>query len=230
MKLCPTHKKQTEFGSSAPCKSQTTVCNESSPSQCGTDEFLSETFCCQLCPAGTHLIKSCQRNHSKSECVPCELENFMNYNNRESSCFRCSQCRDDQEEVSECSQTADRKCQCKQGAYCNSENCVEKCLPCSSCPKDKVIRQCNATMDTLCDTFESNSGTPGYHHLCLSGPLTVIVVIAAVIIIIAAIIAVIWCVLKRVFSSSTAPGSLNSPRVPGEEIQLSSNMLQNSHE
>ncbi|XP_037064705.1 tumor necrosis factor receptor superfamily member 26-like isoform X5 [Peromyscus leucopus] len=190
MKLCPTHKKQTEFGSSAPCKSQTTVCNESSPSQCGTDEFLSETFCCQLCPAGTHLIKSCQRNHSKSECVPCELENFMNYNNRESSCFRCSQCRDDQEEVSECSQTADRKCQCKQGAYCNSENCVEKCLPCSSCPKDKVIRQCNATMDTLCDTFESNS----------------------------------------VFSSSTAPGSLNSPRVPGEEIQLSSNMLQNSHE
>ncbi|XP_052616066.1 tumor necrosis factor receptor superfamily member 26-like [Peromyscus californicus insignis] len=174
-----------------------TVCNESSPSPCGTDEFQSETFCCQLCPAGTHLIKSCQRNHSESECVPCELENFMNHHNRESSCFRCSQCRHDQEEVSECSQTANRKCQCKQGTYCNSENCVEKCLPCSSCPKDRVIRQCNATMDTLCDTFKSDSGTPGCHCLCLSGPLTVIVVIAAVIIIIAAVIAVIWCVLKR---------------------------------
>ncbi|XP_036033783.1 tumor necrosis factor receptor superfamily member 26-like [Onychomys torridus] len=209
-------------------RAEVTICNENSPSQCGTDEFQSETFCCQLCPAGTYFIKSCQRNHSMSECVPCELENYMDHSNREFSCFLCSQCRDDQEEVSECSQMANRKCQCKQGTYCNSENCVEKCLPCSSCPNDRVIRQCNATMDTLCDTFESNSGMPDCHCLCLSGPLTVIVVIAAVIIIIAAIIAVIWCVLKRVLSPSTAPRSLNSPRVSGEEIQLSSNMLQNS--
>ncbi|KAK7803119.1 hypothetical protein U0070_015189, partial [Myodes glareolus] len=82
----------------------------------------------------------------------------MKHNNSELGCFQCSQCRDDQEEVAACSQMADRECQCKQGTYCNSENCVEKCLRCSRCPNGRVIRQCNATMDTLCDTSDSESG------------------------------------------------------------------------
>ncbi|XP_021083079.2 tumor necrosis factor receptor superfamily member 26 [Mesocricetus auratus] len=173
------------------------VYSVSSTSQCGTDEFQFDTLCCQLCPSGTHLFKPCQENHGMSKCIPCESGFFMNHNNSESSCFRCSLCRDDQEEVAKCFQNADRECQCKQGTYCNSENCVERCLPCSSCPNNKVIRQCNATMDTLCDLSDSESGNPSdpesrmpcFHCVCLSESLKAVVTTAAIIIIIAAFIA-----------------------------------------
>ncbi|XP_035297490.1 tumor necrosis factor receptor superfamily member 26-like isoform X2 [Cricetulus griseus] len=200
------------------------VCSVNSTSQCGTNEFQFDTLCCQLCPAGTYIFKQCQENHGKSECIPCESGFFMNHNNSESSCFRCSQCRDDQEEVSECFQTSDRECQCKQGTYCNSENCVERCLSCSSCPKDKVIRQCNATMNTLCEMSDSESGQSGFHCLCLPKALNIVVVIAAVIIIIAAVIIIIAAVIKTSWYFCKR-GSLNSPCVPGEEIRLSSNTL-----
>lgn len=204
-----------------------TVCSVSSPSQCGEDEFQSDTFCCQLCPAGTYVLKPCQRDHGKSECVPCEPGYFMKHNSSELGCFQCSQCRDDQEEVTECSQMADRECRCKQGTYCNSENCVEKCLPCSSCQNDRVIRQCNATIDTLCDTLDSESGMPSCHCLCLSGAEKAVVVIAAVIVIIAAFINIIASLITTRFYKR---GCLSSPYVSEEAIQLSSSTLQSSNE
>lgn len=205
----------------------TTVCSVSSPSQCGENEFQSDTFCCQICPAGTYVLKPCQRDHGQSECVPCEPGYFMKHSGSELSCFRCSQCRDDQEEAAECSQTADRECLCKQGTYCNSENCVEKCLPCSRCPNGRVIRQCNATMDTLCDTLDSESGMPSCHCLCLSGAEKAIVVIAAVVVIIAAVINIIApFITTRFYKRGCQSSSYDS----AEAIQLYSNTLQSSNE
>ncbi|XP_049992690.1 tumor necrosis factor receptor superfamily member 26-like isoform X2 [Alexandromys fortis] len=204
-----------------------TVYSVSSPSQCGEDEFQSDTFCCQLCPAGTYVLKPCQGDHGKSECVPCEAGYFMKYNNHELNCFPCSQCRDDQEEVAECSQTADRECRCKQGTYCNSENCVEKCLPCSRCPNGRVIRHCNATMDTLCDTLDSGSGMPSCRCLCLSGAEKAVIITAAVMVIIAAVIKIIDLFITTRFYKR---GRLRLPHASEEVIQLSSNTLQSSNE
>ncbi|XP_055470629.1 tumor necrosis factor receptor superfamily member 26-like [Psammomys obesus] len=174
-----------------------TVCSVREPSQCGKDEFKSENLenlCCRLCPAGTYLRKPCQKNHDESDCSPCETEHFTAHKNRESQCLPCAQCWKDQEEVSKCSKNADRKCQCKQGTYCNSEHC-EMCYPCSSCPNGTVRSQCNATMDTVCDTNSSK-------------PAAIISIIAAVIIIIYVIIrAIIWCSDKR---GRTVPRSVNS--------------------
>ncbi|KAL6031691.1 hypothetical protein STEG23_031901 [Scotinomys teguina] len=164
--------------SSCGLRGSVTACNDSSPSQCGTNEFQFKDLCCQLCPSGSHLTEPCQKNHGESQCASCAHEHFMKYNNRESACSACIQCRDDQEEVSACSQKSDRKCQCKKGTYCDSGNCAEKCLQCSSCPDGRVMRQCNATADTQCDTFESKSAA-------------FIIIIAAVIIIIAAVIIII---------------------------------------
>ncbi|XP_034349360.1 tumor necrosis factor receptor superfamily member 26-like isoform X2 [Arvicanthis niloticus] len=173
-----------------------TVCSVSSTTQCEMDEFKHENLCCQYCPAGFKLINPCQKNHGTSECAPCESNYFTAHKNSESGCFPCSMCRDDQEEVTKCSSTTDRECQCKQGTYCNSENCLEMCHACSSCPGGRVIRKCNATMDTVCDTFDSkqaeNSVVCYFTEDCSASAWKLnIVVIAAVIIIIAAVITVI---------------------------------------
>ncbi|XP_032751218.1 tumor necrosis factor receptor superfamily member 26-like isoform X2 [Rattus rattus] len=156
----------------------------SSTTQCGSNEFKYENFCCQLCPAGTHLINPCQRNHGESECSPCQAQHFTEVNNSNSRCSRCSECRDDQEEVSECSSTADRKCWCKQGTYCDSENCVEMCHDCSSCPEGRVIKECNATMDTVCDSKQGLSGHSPELWVILVSIAATAAVIATVIVII----------------------------------------------
>ncbi|XP_051001078.1 tumor necrosis factor receptor superfamily member 26-like [Acomys russatus] len=171
------------------------VCSVNNPSQCEADEFQYENLCCQLCPAGTYLREQCQRNHGKSDCPSCDPGHFMTHNNSNTQCFRCSQCREDQEEVARCSPTADRECQCKQGTYCDSENCAEKCYSCSSCPKGKVIQQCNATVDAVCDTFDSKPGLSGYQCPCFSWPLIVVVVLIVAVLAITGIL--IWCFCKR---------------------------------
>ncbi|XP_052050616.1 tumor necrosis factor receptor superfamily member 26-like isoform X2 [Apodemus sylvaticus] len=171
------------------------VCSVSNTTQCDKDEFKHEHLCCQYCSAGTYLINPCQKNHGTSECAPCDSKHFIDHKNREPECFPCSVCRDDQEEVATCSSTTDRKCQCKQGTYCDSENCLEKCHTCSSCPDSKVIRKCNATTDTVCDTFDSKPVLSGHPHFCFPESLNNVVITAAVITVIAAVIAVIAAVI-----------------------------------
>lgn len=151
----------------------------------------------------------------------------MKHNNHRLDCFPCSQCRDDQEEVAECSQTADSECRCKQGTYCNSENCVEKCLPCSRCPNGRVIKQCNATMDTLCDTLDSESRMPSCHCHCLSEAEKAVIITAAVMVIIGTVIKIIKFFITIMFYKR---GRLCLPRASEEVIQLSSNTLQSSNE
>ncbi|EDL18222.1 tumor necrosis factor receptor superfamily, member 26, partial [Mus musculus] len=187
------------------------VCSVNTITLCKIGEFKHENLCCLQCSAGTYLRNPCQENHNKSECAPCDSEHFIDHKNRESECFPCSVCRDDQEEVAKCSRTADRVCQCKQGTYCDSENCLERCHTCSSCPDGRVVRKCNATMDTVCDKFDSEPGQSGSQCFCFSKPLGIVVIIAAFIIIIGAVIILILkiiCYCKR-----------------GENIQLSSTML-----
>ncbi|XP_028627115.1 tumor necrosis factor receptor superfamily member 26-like isoform X2 [Grammomys surdaster] len=170
-----------------------TVCGVSNTTQCKTDEFKHENLCCQYCSAGFYLTNPCQKNHDKSECAPCESNYFTDHKNSESRCFPCSGCRDDQEEVTKCSSTADRECQCKQGTYCNSENCLEMCHACSSCPDGRVIRKCNATMDTVCDMFDSKQELQGLYNT-----LTIVDIIAAVIMVTAAVITVVAAVIMVV--------------------------------
>ncbi|XP_060239162.1 tumor necrosis factor receptor superfamily member 26-like isoform X2 [Meriones unguiculatus] len=203
--------RQPQFGSPAFCKSQVTVCSVSEPSQCGEGEFKSENLCCRLCPAGTYLREPCQRNHGESDCPPCETEHFTAYKNRESQCLRCARCWKGQEEVSKCSKNADRKCQCKQGTYCNSEHC-EVCSACTSCPNGTVRSQCNATMDTVCDTNNSKPGMSCYQSPCFAELWTIMVASDAAIIVVFAIIsAIIWYCYKR---GKTVPRSVNSSNSP----------------
>ncbi|XP_031244848.1 tumor necrosis factor receptor superfamily member 26-like isoform X2 [Mastomys coucha] len=208
-----------------------TVCSVSNTTQCEKGEFKHENLYCQCCSPGTYLIKPCQKNHGTSECAPCDSKHFIDHKNREAQCSLCSVCRDDQEEVVKCSDTTDRVCQCKQGTYCNSENCLEKCYTCSSCPNGRVLRKCNATMDTVCDTDDSEPAPSGSQCFCFPKPLNIVVIVAAFIIIIAAVITVFVIMYKIITRrrDKTALNSVNSSPTgsgnTGEKIQLSSTML-----
>ncbi|XP_066108964.1 tumor necrosis factor receptor superfamily member 14-like [Saccopteryx bilineata] len=107
--------------------------------------------CCDLCPPGYFVSGPCDMKHLK-QCSPCPPDTFMPYDNRESECKKCSRCRqDDQEMVSDCDRYRDRRCQCKTGTYCDSEDCTENCNRCTRC-KGATLQTCNASMDTVCAT------------------------------------------------------------------------------
>lgn len=126
---------------------------------CDRNEYQPEgsSLCCQLCPAGHYVFRPCSENHTSSQCQICEPGAFRAFPNGESSCQRCSQCRQgDQEVVAECTPTSDARCRCKEGSfYCNSVNCIENCLRCKRCP-GAVLSPCNATSNTVC------AGDPGH--------------------------------------------------------------------
>ncbi|KAM5223942.1 tumor necrosis factor receptor superfamily member 26-like [Hipposideros larvatus] len=110
------------------------VTTATSVTRCGSDkyELKSLGLCCPLCPAGQYVTKHCDGTQS-TQCSQCEPGTFTAHPNSETSCLPCAQCRDDQEEVTLCTPTRDRQCQCKTGSYyCDSGDCVEMCYRCTS--------------------------------------------------------------------------------------------------
>ncbi|XP_059960446.1 tumor necrosis factor receptor superfamily member 26-like [Mesoplodon densirostris] len=117
----------------------------------GEYEVTSLFRCSKLCPAGYYVSKYIDQDHSVGECRECESGTFQAHPNEESSCMPCSQCREDQEVVTECFPTSDRLCQCKQGSfYCDSMDCTESCFRCKRCEDSTILQPCNATRDTVC--------------------------------------------------------------------------------
>ncbi|XP_044115916.1 tumor necrosis factor receptor superfamily member 1A-like [Neovison vison] len=129
---------------------------------CGLDEYQPDGLerCCKKCPAGSHVSRHCGVNHGVPLCSQCEPGTFLAHRNGQPSCQPCTACRADQEVVAACTQTSDRQCQCKTGNfYCDSLNCAENCFRCNRCA-GAVIRPCNATHDTVCDS-DAGADTPG---------------------------------------------------------------------
>ncbi|XP_033258115.2 tumor necrosis factor receptor superfamily member 26-like [Orcinus orca] len=117
----------------------------------GEYEVTSLCRCSKLCPAGYYVSKYIDQDHSVGECRECESGTFRAHPSEESSCVPCSQCREDQEVVTECFPTSDRLCQCKQGNfYCDSVDCTESCFRCKRCEDSTILHPCNATRDTVC--------------------------------------------------------------------------------
>ncbi|KAK1335341.1 hypothetical protein QTO34_003127 [Cnephaeus nilssonii] len=121
-------------------------------SRCGPGEYRSARHCCRCCPAGHYVEEPCSSPHTRSECVACDTGTYMGHANGLRSCLLCTTCREDEEMVSDCTPTRDRRCRCKTGKYyCDAEPCPESCHRCTRCPEGKVVLQaCNATADTQC--------------------------------------------------------------------------------
>ncbi|KAM9660281.1 tumor necrosis factor receptor superfamily member 6-like [Trichechus inunguis] len=125
--------------------------------QCGPDEYLHKNLCCKNCASGEYLSKHCTRNHHAGKCEACEHETYMAHSSGLNDCLPCTQCREDQEVVTNCTRTRNRQCQCRTGFYCEQADC-EMCRACLRCPEGTVIRHpCNATADTVCVNKKGNA-------------------------------------------------------------------------
>ncbi|XP_059566785.1 tumor necrosis factor receptor superfamily member 26-like [Myotis daubentonii] len=115
-------------------------------------------------------------------CCPCPPDSFLAHPSRAQSCSPCTQCREDQEMVSDCTPTQDRRCQCKTGEfYCDSEHCLEGCYRCTSCPGATLLT-CTPTRDTMCAPAAQPEPGPPAGSLSVSALAVSVVCIGIVII------------------------------------------------
>ncbi|XP_059566745.1 tumor necrosis factor receptor superfamily member 6-like isoform X2 [Myotis daubentonii] len=192
-------------------------------SRCGPREYWSGRHCCQCCPAGQYVRKPCSSPHTQGECEACDTGTYTGHANGLPSCQLCTTCRKDQEEVSDCTPTQDRRCQCKTGEYyCDSEHCPEGCYRCTSCP-GATLQTCTPTRDTKCAPVAQPEPGPPAGSLSVSA-LVVSVVAIVIAIAIGIRIAIAWW---RRRATSGEPGShailrptdpVRGPPVPGAEI------------
>ncbi|KAM9221908.1 tumor necrosis factor receptor superfamily member 6-like [Dugong dugon] len=125
--------------------------------QCGPDEYPHNNLCCKNCTSGEYMSKHCTRNHHVGKCEACEHETYMAHSSGLNYCLPCTQCREDQEVVTNCTRTRNRQCRCKTGFYCEPADC-EMCRACLRCPEGTVIlHPCNATADTACVNKKGNA-------------------------------------------------------------------------
>ncbi|XP_026178111.1 tumor necrosis factor receptor superfamily member 1A-like isoform X2 [Mastacembelus armatus] len=118
-------------------------------------EYVHGNICCLNCPAGTHMKLPCSRQGEKGQCEECAYGMYTEHSNGLKQCFKCTQCRSDQEIVKPCTPTQNTECQCKSGTFCAPDQACEVCLKCSRCGKDeKIVRNCIATTNTECKKIQ----------------------------------------------------------------------------
>ncbi|KAK9517642.1 hypothetical protein VZT92_022993 [Zoarces viviparus] len=114
-------------------------------------ECQSGSICCINCPAGTRKASSCTGAGEEGKCEDCDDGTYTEHSNGLSQCFRCTQCRSDQEIERPCTHVQDGKCQCKPGRFCAPDQACETCKKCSRCKKDEeIVRNCTSTTNTEC--------------------------------------------------------------------------------
>ncbi|KAK2837734.1 hypothetical protein Q5P01_014946 [Channa striata] len=119
---------------------------------CRSDqEYPHNNICCLKCPAGTYATLACTISGGRSQCEDCDYGTYTEHANGLHQCFKCTQCRSDQEIVRPCTTTQDTQCQCKPGWFCDPDQACEVCKRCSKCKTDEELaRNCTSTTNTEC--------------------------------------------------------------------------------
>ncbi|KAM7085158.1 uncharacterized protein WM277_026568 isoform 2-T2 [Molossus nigricans] len=190
--------------------------------KCHGNKYALGRLCCDLCPPGHHVSAHCTESQA-TRCSPCPPGTFMAHHNHDTQCQICADCRDYQEVVKNCTPTSDQQCQCKTGQYyCDTENCPERCYPCTRCP-GVTLHPCTATRDTVCATEPSPApGNPTRNPVATDSGLVVgipwyyMVIIIVFVTVVCLIIAysfrkrgvqLIWEVVRYFKTRSGEPGS-----------------------
>ncbi|XP_071338036.1 hematopoietic death receptor isoform X1 [Trachinotus anak] len=145
-------------------------------------EYLYGNICCLNCPAGTYVKSPCTGPGELGKCEDCDYGTYTEHASGFNQCFKCTQCRSDQEILRQCSHTQDTECQCKSGRFCAPDQACEVCKKCSRCKKDEeVVRNCTPTTNTECKKIQAVSTSPSASTvlvplvLILAGVISVIV-------------------------------------------------------
>uniref|UniRef100_A0A3P8TJ09 Hematopoietic death receptor n=1 Tax=Amphiprion percula TaxID=161767 RepID=A0A3P8TJ09_AMPPE len=135
-------------------------------------EYMDGNICCLNCPAGTYVKSACTTAGGKGKCEECDYGTYTEHPNGLKQCFKCTQCRSDQEVVRPCAHTQDAECRCRPGRFCDPDQACEVCKKCSRCEKDEeAVRNCTPTSNTVCKKTQpkpgSASGTELKMNACL---------------------------------------------------------------
>ncbi|XP_041644246.1 hematopoietic death receptor isoform X3 [Cheilinus undulatus] len=115
------------------------------------EEYLHGSICCLNCPAGTRMMSPCTVEGRRGGCEECDEGTYTEHSNALRRCFRCTECRSDEEIVKPCTRTQNTECQCKSGGFCPPDQACETCKKCSRCQKDEeIVRNCTSTSNTVC--------------------------------------------------------------------------------
>ncbi|XP_020504476.2 hematopoietic death receptor isoform X1 [Labrus bergylta] len=115
------------------------------------EEYRNGDMCCLNCPAGYRMISPCTENGKKGRCEKCDDGRYTEHSNGLKHCFKCTQCRSDQDILKLCSQTQNTECQCRSGGFCALDQACEVCKKCSRCDKDEeTVKDCTSTTNTVC--------------------------------------------------------------------------------
>nr|XP_028708296.1 LOW QUALITY PROTEIN: tumor necrosis factor receptor superfamily member 10D-like [Macaca mulatta] len=143
----------------------------------------------EKCPAGYH------RSEPTGACNACtEGVDYTSASNNEPFCLPCAVCKSDEEEMSPCTTTSNRVCQCKPGSFWNG-NSTEMCRKCSTgCPREMIkVSDCTPWSDINCsasaatstektavaeETVITSLGTPACRGLLIGGIVTVFILFA----------------------------------------------------
>nr|CCQ71731.1 tumor necrosis factor receptor 1 [Channa striata] len=170
---------------------------------CRSDqEYPHNNICCLKCPAGTYATLACTISGGRSQCEDCDYGTYTEHANGLHQCFKCTQCRSDQEIVRPCTTTQDTQCQCKPGWFCVPDQACEVCKRCSKCKTDEELaRNCTSTTNTECKKRkqepESNTGNKD-----------VIAVVFPILGIVAVAVAVAGVILYRRYRSTDSQSDL----------------------
>ncbi|XP_074526677.1 hematopoietic death receptor isoform X1 [Halichoeres trimaculatus] len=175
---------------------------------CGGEEYLSGDICCPNCPAGHYLTSPCTTGGQRTRCEECDDGTYTEHSNHLPQCFRCTQCRSDQEVVRLCTHTQNTECQCKSGRFCAPDQACELCKTCSRCEKDEeMIRNCSSTANTECKKTQLNPGfTADKKSMAVTGILIAAACLGLVVLI------VVWVWKRRTRGSSNQPVGLKKQR------------------
>lgn len=150
-------------------------------------EYLHGNICCMNCPPGQRVTSACTAEGSRGGCQECGHGTFMEHSNGLRQCFRCTQCRSDQDAVVACAPAHDTKCECKAGRFCSPEEACEVCRKCASCGKDEVlVRNCTPTSNSECkkvpppETGSPSTGTNVIIAIVVATAVTSLLVAAGV--------------------------------------------------
>ncbi|XP_041644245.1 hematopoietic death receptor isoform X2 [Cheilinus undulatus] len=134
------------------------------------EEYLHGSICCLNCPAGTRMMSPCTVEGRRGGCEECDEGTYTEHSNALRRCFRCTECRSDEEIVKPCTRTQNTECQCKSGGFCPPDQACETCKKCSRCQKDEeIVRNCTSTSNTVCKkTRPSPESTSGKEAIIIS--------------------------------------------------------------
>ncbi|XP_070760319.1 hematopoietic death receptor isoform X2 [Enoplosus armatus] len=144
-------------------------------------EYLNGNICCLNCEAGTRMVSPCTTPEQKGKCEECNDGTYTEHSNGLKHCFKCTQCRSDQDIVRGCTQTQDTECQCKSGRFCAPDQACEVCKKCSRCKKDEeIVRNCTSTTNTECKKIQTSAGSASGNTLVIV-PLSLFAVLLVIV-------------------------------------------------